>query len=123
MTQNGWTWIAVLAVFAAIALGALTWFAIAALIEIRATARELRESLKRLTPLAEDTLRQTRSLTQTAAEEVAGFAQWRHSGFASVASGLGAVLGLVRAFIAPKPPRNEPERDEPKRDDAKRIDE
>lgn len=118
MAQGDWTWVSVVAVFAAFALGALTWFAIAALIEIRSTARELREALKRLTPLAEETLLQTRSLTRTAAEEVAGFAQWRHSSFASVASGLGAVLGLVRAFIAPTPPRNEPERD-----DAKRIDE
>lgn len=121
MSQSGWTWVSVLAVLAAFAWGALTWFAISALIEIRATARELRESLKRLTPLAEDTLRQTRDLTQTAAEEVAGFAQWRRSTLTSVASGLGTVLGLVRAFMAPSPPHQTPERDQPKRDDAGRI--
>lgn len=118
MSQAGWAFASVLAVFAAIALGALTWFAIAALIEVRATAKELRESLRRLTPLAEDTLRQTRSLTETAANEVAGFAHWRQTSFANVASGFSTVLSLVRALFLPSTPRSELEHTPAKRSDT-----
>ncbi len=118
MSRAGWEIASVLAIFGALALGALTWFAIAALIEVRATARELRESLRRLTPLAEDTLRQTRNLTETAANEVAGFAHWRQTAFANVASGFSTVLSLARALFLPSTPRSEPEHTPARRSDT-----
>lgn len=105
----GWLWLG----SGALAVGiVVAWQLIVTLIELRRTAREARRSLRRLTPLAEETLRQTRALSAAAAQRVEEIGRFAHeSPVPALARGLlGTFQWLRSAFTSTEPSPGDPDR-------------